>query len=165
MAGTTQADAPQLQRSPWRWAAAAISLTVAAAHLPLIPEHLNEAPYIGLSFIGLEFAAVGLAIALVNWDTAGTWRAAVVVPALAVVAYLVTRTVALPEIADDKGNWTDPLGAVALSAEVLLVIVALGHRTPSWCRSGLAAHPRRTAAVVLLAGLVATGWAIVASFA
>ena len=113
------------ERSPWRWPAAATALVVAASHVPITAEHLTEAPYIGWSFVLLEVTAVALAIALAVRDTTVVWWAAATVPALAIVAFVLTRTVALPQIADDVGNWTEPLGIVALTAESLLVLTAL----------------------------------------
>jgi hypothetical protein len=44
---------------------AALALVAAAAHVPVTPEHLQEARYIGVLFIALEFACVVLAVALV----------------------------------------------------------------------------------------------------
>jgi hypothetical protein len=147
------------ERSPWRWPAAATALTIAAAHVPITPQHLSEAPYIGWSFIALEIAALVLAVALVTRDTPTVWRAAAVVPALAILAYAVTRSVALPQIADDVGNWTEPLGIVALTAEALLVVIAAAHGRRSWQASRLAASPVLVAGLLLTAGLVATGCA------
>lgn len=147
------------ERSPWRWPAAATAFIVAAAHVPITGEHLDEAPYIGWSFVALEVTAVALAVALVLRDVAVVWWAAAVVPALAIVAFVVTRTVALPDIADDVGNWTEPLGFVALGAEGLLVVLALAHGTAAWRRSRLAARPVLLGSALLIAGLVATGCA------
>jgi hypothetical protein len=41
-------------------------------------------------------------------------------PVLAILAYALTRSMALAQIGDDVGNWTEPLGIVALTAEALL---------------------------------------------
>ncbi|WP_180936042.1 hypothetical protein [Nocardioides ungokensis] len=47
------------------------------------------------------------------------------------VAYAVTRTVAMPQIADDIGNWAQPLRPVVLTAEGLLIVITLGrHASP-----------------------------------
>jgi len=113
--------------SPWRWPAAAAALVITASHVPVTAEHLSEAPYIGWSFVALEITGVVLAAALVLRDTRWVWWAAAVVPALAIVAYGVTRSVALPQIADDVGNWAEPFGIVALTAEAVLLAIALAH--------------------------------------
>jgi putative copper resistance protein D len=147
------------QRSPWRWPAAALAVVVAAAHIPVTAEHLSEAPYIGWSFVALEIAAVLLAVMLVAHDARVTWATARIVPALAIAAYVVTRSVSLPQISDDVGNWTEPLGVVALSAEALLVVVAVGHPTRGWRKARLVGHPVGLASGVLALGAVAVGYA------
>lgn len=147
------------QRSPWRWPAAASALTIAAAHAPITPRHLTEAPYIGWSFIALETATVLLAVVLVVHDSTAAWWTAAIVPTGAIAAYLLTRSVALPQIGDDRGNWTEPLSFVALTAETLLIVVATAHGTPSWRRSRLVARPLLLAGAFLVVGLIATGFA------
>lgn len=150
------------ERTPWRWPAAATALVIAAAHVPITPQHLSEAPYIGWSFVALEVAAVLLAIALAVRDTSTVWRAAAGVPALAIGVYLLTRSVALPQIGDDVGNWTEPLSFVALTAEVLLIAITAVHKTEAG-RSNLDLPPRLLAVLVLVLGLAATGFAAAAS--
>jgi hypothetical protein len=135
-------------------------VTIAAAHVPVTREHLTEAPYVGWSFIALEIAAVTLAYVLVLRDTRRAWAAAAVLPTLAILGYALTRSVALPQIGDDVGNWTEPLGVVALSAEALLAILALGHRSWRWPKSRRTADASVAAAgLLLLLGLLATGYA------
>jgi hypothetical protein len=112
-------------RSPWRWVGAVLLLVTAGTHVPLIPEHLEEAPYVGALFIALAVVGVALAVLVVLWDTPLAWVASGVVTLLAVLAFLLSRTVGLPEIGDDVGNWTEPLGFPAVGAEVLTVVVAL----------------------------------------
>ena len=161
MTPTTRSVPSVVRRSPMRWPAASAALTIAAAHVPVTPEHLSQAPYIGLSFVALEIVAIGLAIALVNYDTTTVWRNAIVVPALAIAAFLVTRSVALPEIADDKGNWAEPLGFVALSAEALLLILAVVERSRVFRAPRRRAVPVVVAGLVLALGLAATAYAAV----
>lgn len=158
MMTSTQAAVQTAERSPWRWPAAAAALGIAAAHVPITPQHLSEAPYIGWSFVALEVAAVLLAIVLIARDTPAVWWTAAVVPALAIGAYLLTRTVALPQLSDDVGNWTEPLSFVALTAESLLFAIATARRTGTGRASNLVTHPRLFAVLLLVLGLAATGW-------
>ena len=111
-------------RSPWRWTGVFLLLVTSGTHVPLIPEHLEEAPYVGWLFIALSLVSVVLAVLLVRWDTAAVWAVSGAVTALAVVAFLVSRTVGLPELADDIGNWTEPLGYPAVLAEMSASLVA-----------------------------------------
>ena len=137
--------------------AAALALVAAAAHLPLVEDHLDEAPYLGLAFLALVVAAITLAAGLVRRDTLTVWRAAAVVPAGAVVAYVYSRAVGLPQASDDVGRWAEPLGVVAVASESLLVVLAvvvLARPTvrPGWGRP----WPGIVAALALLVGLAGT---------
>jgi hypothetical protein len=52
----------------------------------------------------------------------------------AIGAYLSTRLVAFPMLADDRGNWLEPLGVVSVSVEAIAVLAAhLGHGA-GWSR-------------------------------
>lgn len=146
-------------RSPWRWPAAALALVITASHIPVTAKHLAEAPYIGWSFVALEIASVVLAGALVAHDARVTWIAAGVVPALAITAYVITRSVPLPQISDDVGNWAEPLGTVALTAEALLLVIVLAQRGRNGRSARMITHPLGVAAIMLALGLASIGYA------
>ncbi len=112
-------------RSPLRWLAALTLLTTGATHIPVTPEHLHEAPYIGALFLTLTAVTFVLALLLVDTDQPLVWAASGTVCALAVGAYLLTRAIALPQIGDDVGNWLEPLGIAALCAETATVLLTL----------------------------------------
>lgn len=118
--------------SPLRWWAAPMLLVNALVHLPLIPGHLREAPYVGVLFIALTLACVALSVLLLVADTPATWAASAGVVALALVAFVFSRTIGLPDLGHDVGNWTEPLGFPAVLAEMVVALVAayaLRHRT------------------------------------
>jgi hypothetical protein len=112
-------------RSPARWAAALTLVISGATHIPVIPEHLQEAPYIGYLFIALTIACFALAAAVLVADSGTVWLTSGVVTALAVLAYVLSRTVGLPQIGDDVGNWTEPLGIAAITAEAVTAVIAV----------------------------------------
>jgi hypothetical protein len=112
-------------RSPLRWVLAALAAISAATHLPVLGEHLRDVPYIGLEFIVLIVACVLIAAAAPGWDSAALYVAAAMTCGLAVAAYIATREVTLPGLADDVGNWFEPLGVLAVLAESATVIVAI----------------------------------------
>lgn len=95
-----------------------------ASHVPVTPEHLHEAPYVGALFIALMVACFVLAVGMAVADSRTVWAAAGVVTALAFAAYIVSRSVGLPQMADDIGNWAEPLGLVAITAEALTVVAS-----------------------------------------
>jgi hypothetical protein len=116
-----------------RWVAAALLLVTAATHVPLIPEHLEEAPYVGALFIALSVVSVVFAILLVRVDTPAVWIGSGALTLLAAIAFLASRTVGLPQIEDEIGNWNAPYALPALAAELLAAaaaaVVVRTHRT------------------------------------
>ena len=108
-----------------RWLVVAALLVSGAAHLPVIGDHLGEAPYMGVLFIVLTAACFVLASALISVDALAVYALTTLTCALAVLGYAATRTVAFPELADDVGNWTEPLGVVSIVAETVAALVAL----------------------------------------
>lgn len=112
-------------RSPLRWAAALTLVVAGAVHIPVTPEHLEEAPYIGYLFIALTAVCFLLALVILVADSAAVWTVSGAVTALALGAYLLSRSVALPQIGDDVGNWLEPLGVVAIVFEGLTVALAV----------------------------------------
>jgi hypothetical protein len=116
-----------LTRSPSQWCASFLLLVAAGTHIPLIQAHLEEAPYVGWLFIVLSVVCIALAVAILFVDNVGVWAISGAVCFAAVVAFLASRTVGLPQIGDDVGNWTEPLGIPAVASEVLMVALAWLH--------------------------------------
>lgn len=103
-----------------------VALTVAGgAHIPVIPAHLHEAPYIGILFMVLTAASFVLAAVLALGDVAAAYFTTAAVMGLSLLAYVISRTIGLPEIGDDIGNWLEPLGVVAVIAEATACLSAL----------------------------------------
>lgn len=107
-----------------RWALVIALVIGALAHLPVLAEHLREAPYMGEEFIVLIVACLLIAVACLVCDSAAVYALAVLTCGLAVVGYILTRLVAFPELADDVGNWLEPLGVVSVLAESTSVGIA-----------------------------------------
>lgn len=136
-----------VSRSPSCWAASVLLLVAAATHIPLIPGHLQEAPYVGVLFILLSVVAVVLAIAVLVVHTDTVWLMAGAVCFAAVLAFLASRTIGLPQMHDDMGMWTEePLGIPAVASEALMAGLAWIHLHPrrTSTRSATATHQRRS---------------------
>ena len=114
----------RLTTSPTQWCASILLLIAAGTHVPLIQDHLEEAPYVGWLFIALTFVCGALAALILVVDHWGVWATAGVTCLAAVVAFLASRTVGLPQIGDDVGNWSEPLGFPAVASEALMAILA-----------------------------------------
>lgn len=110
---------------PLRGLPAAALVVAGAAHIPVIPEHLHEAPYIGILFIALATGSIVLAGVLAFRDVKAAYILTTVLTALALVAYVASRTVGLPLIGDDVGNWLEPLGVVSIIAEAIAGVTAI----------------------------------------
>ena len=111
--------------SALRWPAAAAALVAAAAHLPVIPQHLSEVPYVGWLFIGLSAVCGVGAILLAVRDLPVVWIALGSTCLAAVAGYVVSRGPGLPGMSDDLGDWTNPLGIISVLTEGLVVILAV----------------------------------------
>ena len=98
----------------------------AMAHLPVIPEHLGEAPYMGWLFVGFSLVAVAAAaLVIVRGSAPGAFVGAGLLSAAAIMTYCLTRAVVLPQLADDVGNWTEPLGLVSIASEGAVVALSV----------------------------------------
>jgi hephaestin len=111
--------------SAWRGVLIAAAIATAACHVPITEDHFHEAPYIGALFVLLEVVSVLLAVLLVRRGSRGLYLAAAVTGGLAIAAYVLSRSVGLPQIRDDVGNWAESLGIVALTAESVLLVGGL----------------------------------------
>lgn len=111
--------------SPLRWLFAAVALVAALAHIPVIGPHLDEAPYMGALFVVLTGACLALAAGGILRDSRAVYAGAVLTCGLAVIGYAATRLVAFPMLADDVGNWLEPLGVVSIVAETIVVALSL----------------------------------------
>jgi hypothetical protein len=113
-------------RSRWRFLLALATAVAAGAHVPVISEHLREAPYMGVLFIGLTVACGVVAVAAPAWDPPAVYAFAGTLCALAIAGYCATRLVAFPMLDDDLGNWLEPLGVVSVASELVVVWCAVG---------------------------------------
>lgn len=110
----------------WRMVVVFAVVVAAVAHIPVIGPHLDEAPYMGALFILLTSACLLLAIAALIRDGAAVYLLVVLTCGLAIVGYVATRLVAFPMLADDVGNWLEPLGVVSICSESVAVAAAIG---------------------------------------
>lgn len=116
-----------------RRGAAFAALVAAAVHIPVTPEHLEHAPYIGVLFVALTIACVVLAAGLLLSENSAIALVAATICLQAIIGYVLTRLVALPMLSDDVGNWLEPLGVAAIISESVVVatcVVLVARRRP-----------------------------------
>jgi hypothetical protein len=109
-----------------RWPIAAALAVAAAAHVPVIPEHLHEAPYMGVLFIGFTLVAAGLAlIVAARGPVSAPVLAAGALCAAAIGTYCLTRVIAFPQLGDDVGNWSESTGVISIASEAVVVALSV----------------------------------------
>ena len=57
-------------------------------------------------------------------DTMAVYAFAMLTCGLAIVGYIATRLVAFPLLADDVGNWFEPMGVLSVGSETVVVVSA-----------------------------------------
>ena len=119
-----------------RIAAIAGLVGVAVVHALQLPDAFAAVDYLGVLFIALIVACLGLAAAMTRMTDRSLWMATGGLAALVLLGFVLSRTSGLPGFTEDIEEWTEPLGLVALVLEGLLVFVsaaALGlPRTVTW---------------------------------
>jgi hypothetical protein len=130
--GDSRAEAARPPARGSKWLDAAVC-TIAAwgavgqtvAHVPVIEDHLIEATYVGVGMLTFAIVGIHLAVRLLTTPSAGVWVATGLVGTAEIASYMLSRTVGLPQLQDDIGHWSDPLGNVAIICETAMVCAAV----------------------------------------
>lgn len=106
-----------------RYLAIIAALVSAVVHAQLVPEHLEEVPYIGSLFLIGAVLLVLAVIALVvrPWRRVGWWLGSIVSAGM-IAGYVLSRTVGLPQ--GYKEEWGDTPGTVSLVVQAVFLLVA-----------------------------------------
>lgn len=107
-----------------RVVAAAAAAGAAFAHIPPMGTHFEEVPYIGVAFALLTTVCLAGIIGVLADERPIWWLGMGAGCGIAIVAYVVSRTVGLPGMADDIGHWTEPLGVVSVVTESITVAIS-----------------------------------------
>ncbi len=87
--------------------------------------HFDKDPrYVLIGYIVLELAGILVAGLLLFRPSRAAWSLAGLVALGPIVGYALSRGPGLPDYADDRGNWTEPLGVFSLVVEVALLLLA-----------------------------------------
>src|SRR3954454_9482408 len=76
---------------------------IALIHLLDSLGKFQETPYMGWMYVALMVACLGVAATLLHRHARGAWLAAVVLPASAIVGFVLPRNVGLPQAHEDVG--------------------------------------------------------------
>jgi hypothetical protein len=85
----------------------------------------SETRYIFWMYVALMVGSLATAGAVLFTRSRLAWLAAAGVAASALVGFIISRTVGLPNAMGDIGNWTEPLGLASLFIEATTVAVSL----------------------------------------
>jgi hypothetical protein len=97
-------------------------VVVGLIHLIEAPEYLEEATYVGVLFLINVLLAFVSAFGIYRGTRWG-WMLGVLVAGGAFVMYVVSRTLGLPGLEEDVGNWLEPAGILSLIVEGLFVLL------------------------------------------
>lgn len=89
------------------------------------PLAMRDPGYLGWGYRVLELAGIVVALWLTSgWRGTPCWLLTCCVAGVPLVGYLLTGGAALPHYRDDVSGWSEPLGLTAVTAEVVLLVLA-----------------------------------------
>jgi hypothetical protein len=116
---------------------------LALIHVLQLPDAFAGIGYLGVLFVLVIVASLGLAALMVRGSDQMVWTATAILPALVLLGYLISRITGLPGFTDDMGEWSEPLGLASMVCEGLLVVVSATVLASSAARRSAAPATRR----------------------
>ncbi len=102
-------------------------IALAVIHVVDLPATLGPDRLVGIGYLGIIVAALGVSMALIARSHWLAWAAGTAVAVSAMGGYVLTRALPGGFLGDhgDVGNWRCPLGIAALSVETLIILLAV----------------------------------------
>ena len=102
-------------------------IALAVIHVVDLPGTLGPDRLVGIGYLGIITAALGVGAVLIVRSHWLAWAAAGAVAVMAMGGYVLTRALPGGFLGDhgDVGNWRCPLGIAALSVETLIILLVL----------------------------------------
>jgi hypothetical protein len=123
-AATTVERPQRVNRPIWEGLTIVGLIAIAWIHILDLAGKMEEAPYLGVAYIGLIAGCVAAVVLLARRDHRGFLLAGGLAAAT-LVGYSLSRTTGLPAATDDIGNWTETLGVWSLIAEGAVVVLSV----------------------------------------
>jgi len=116
---------------------------LAVIHIVDLPGTLGPTPLVGIGYFAIIAAALLAGSAMIIRSHWLIWAVAAGLAAAAMGGYVLTRSLSGGFLGDhgDVGNWNCPLGIAALSAETLIILLALV-RAPRLARAATRVRTR-----------------------
>lgn len=115
------------------WSGIVLILVVGIIHVVDAPDSFDDAAYKGWLFYANGAAALLSAWGIYRGSRAWGWNFGFLIAAGSFVAYIVSRTVGLPQIPPEPDAWLEPLGVASLVAEGLFVLLFIKVALPCTC--------------------------------
>jgi drug/metabolite transporter (DMT)-like permease len=106
-----------------RRAAAALIAAVGAIHLLLVPEYLDEQPYLGILFAAGAAVCALVSTRLWQFDDAASWVLGSIAAAGMALGFVMSRTTGLPGFHESEWELS---GIVSVLLEISFIAVAAG---------------------------------------
>ena len=81
--------------------------------------------YVLFGYLVLELTGIVVAALLLFRPGRVAWMVAAMIALGPIIGYALSRGPGLPDYADDRGNWTEPLGLISLVIESALLLLAV----------------------------------------
>lgn len=107
------------------WIGIVLILATGLIHFITAPDSFGETTYKGVLFVANGLGAIVAAVGIYRGSRTWGWGLGLVVAAGAFVAYVLSRTVGLPDLPAEPDAWFEPLGLASMIAEVGFILVAL----------------------------------------
>jgi hypothetical protein len=91
-------------------------------HFALFPEHLREAPLLGLGFVVVATCQVALAIVFLRRPAPSLWPGAVILTVFSLTVYVISRSIGLAFAGDHRHESIAAIDLVCKGAELLAVV-------------------------------------------
>jgi hypothetical protein len=106
------------------WAGLTFMLLVGAIHLLVVPHAFDDANYKGILFLAVVVCAFFAAMGIQEEAPMRGWGLGTLVAVVTLVGFVANGTVGLPGLSADPQTWQEPLGVIALAAEILMLLAA-----------------------------------------
>ena len=96
-------------------------LMIGFTHMYVFPQHFKTAPYLGLSFAVLFVISIISAINILRGSRRWGWALGATICAIALLSYILSRTLGFPGFPEARNDWANPPGTVAMAFEAIFI--------------------------------------------
>ena len=109
---------------PCIWAGMNLMLVIGAVHLLVVRHAFEDSGYKGVLFLIVVVCAFFAAMGIQESAPVRGWGLGILVAGITFAGFVANGTVGLPGLSADPQTWQEPLGLVALAAEMLMLFAA-----------------------------------------